>query len=101
VKGELLASEAALLANKQELASARSSLVVARGVGLGEAAASAPPALVAMAPGALYPSASGVTAGINPTSTAPMVRSGVSTTECVRARTAILEEWEYWSHFSN
>jgi hypothetical protein len=101
LRDELKVSEAALLASKGELAKARSSLVVAQGVGSGSAAATVPPATMAVAPGALIPSAAGVAAGIDPTSNALMVRSGVTTTECVRARTAILAAWEFWSHFSN
>jgi hypothetical protein len=101
LKEEWRVSEAALLVSKADLAKARSSLLVAQGGGSGSAAASVPPASVAEAPAALVPSVAGVVAGVNPLSDALMVRSGVTTTECIRARTALLAEWEYWSHFSN
>jgi hypothetical protein len=101
LKQELSVSEAALKASKADLARVRSSLVVAQGGGSGSAAVSVPSAPVVATPAALVPSVAGVVAGINPQSDELMVRSGVTTTECIRARSAILEEWQYWSQFSN
>ena len=101
LKEELKVAEIALLSGKGELAKARSSLMVAKVGGSGSTAATVPPASEAATSAALIPSAAGVVAGINPQSDRLMVRSGVTTTECIRARSAILEEWQYWSQFSN